>query len=144
MPPITTEAEAKRELNAMTRKYPDATRKGWEARKNYAKQLGIETKDFKLGLGPQLDRLTGLIRGVKEINAVVPVDARSVKAFPGEIAKTRKIINAYAKILGPKPKTSDLTFYGWYAIHEGLKSVTSWLDQVQRTAEVLARKQPAK
>jgi hypothetical protein len=43
--------EAKAKANAIAHKYPDTTRKAWEARKEFAKECGIDIKVFNKGLG---------------------------------------------------------------------------------------------
>jgi hypothetical protein len=96
--------EAKAKANVIAHKYPDTTRKAWEARKDFAKECGIDIKVFNKGLGPQYDKLVAVLRGVKEIDAYVPVDERSIKALRTEQQKLDQIITTYRGCHQPKAK----------------------------------------
>lgn len=135
------EAQAKAKVGELGRKYPDTTHKGWEARKAFAKECGIDVKVFNKGLGPQYSRLAGFIKGVKEVNALVPVDDRSFKAFPAEKAKLDRIIKAYQGIVTPNLRIDKgVQYYGWWALDQGLKDMQAWADGVAKQAKELAAK----
>ena len=129
--------EAKAKANALAHKYPDTTRKGWEARKAFAKECGIDVKVFNKGLGPQYDRMVGVLRGVKEINSYVPVDERSINSLHPEQAKLDRIITAYRAITTPKmkPVKHEPQWYGWYMLDSGLDDMQRWAKDVIRKAD---------
>jgi hypothetical protein len=129
--------EAKAKSNLLQRKYPDATRKGWEARKEFAKECGIDIKVFNKGLGPQYDRFVGVIRGVKEINAYVPVDERSIKQLRTEQQKLGQIVTAYLAITKPKtkPVEHEPQWYAWWQLNNGLEGIQSWAKDVIKKAD---------
>lgn len=142
--------EAKAKANAIAHKYPDTTRKAWEARKAFAKECGIDVKVFNKGLGPQYDRLVGVLRGVKEIDAYVPVDERSIKSLRAEQQKLDQIITSYRAITTAKqkPVKHEPQWYGWYVLDSGLRSLQSWardgIRQVDADLQDRERKQRAK
>jgi len=138
--------EAKARCNTISHKYPDATRKGWEARKTFAKECGIDVKVFNKGLGPQYERFVGVMRGVKEINSYVPLDERSVKQLRTEQQKLNQIVAAYLAITKPKtkPVKHEPEWYAWWALNDGLKGLQDWSADVIKKADAhladLARK----
>jgi hypothetical protein len=130
-------AQAKAKYNKIAHQYPDTTRKGWEVRKAFAKECGIDVKIFNKGLGPQYDRFLGIVRGIKEIHAIVPADERSIKQLHPERDKLKKIVKGYHDITKPKttPAREDPLWYGWYALNHGLEDMEKWADQVVRDAD---------
>jgi hypothetical protein len=142
--------EAKNKANAISHKYPDTTRKAWEARKAFAKECGIDIKVFNKGLGPQYERLVGVLRGVKEIDAYVPVDERSIKTLRAEQKKLDQIITSYRAITTPKqkPVKHEPQWYGWYVLDSGLRSLQSWakdgIRKVDADLQAREREQRAK
>lgn len=140
---IANEAQAKAGLRTLTGKYPDGTRKGWEARKKFAAECGVDVKRFNRGLGPQYDRVAGLVRGVKEVNATVPVDERSFKAFPTETSKLIQIIKTYRAQLQPPAKPADgVRYYGEFALLQGLGDMEKWATEAAKWAAAEAKKRP--
>src|SRR3954454_23579991 len=96
--------EAKVKSNAISHKWPDATRKGWEARKAFAKECGVDVKVFNKGLGPQYERFVAVMRGFKEVDKLAGIDERSVKQLRTEQVKLNQIVTAYLTITKPKTK----------------------------------------
>jgi hypothetical protein len=142
--------EAKVKCNTISHKYPDATRKGWEARKTFAKECGIDVKVFNKGLSAQYDRFVGIIRGIKEINAYVPVDERSIKQLHPEQKKLLQIVTAYLAITKPKtkPVKHEPQWYAWWALNDGLEGMQTWAKDViakaDKHVEDLKRKEQMK
>ena len=139
--------EAKAKANVIAHKYPDTTRKAWEARKEFAKECGIDIKVFNKGLGPQYEKLVGVLRGVKEIDAYVPVDERSIKLLRTEQQKLDQIIKGYLAITTPKqkPVKHEPQWYGWYVLETGLERLQNWakdgIRNVDNALQERARKQ---
>lgn len=139
--------EAKAKANAIANKYPDTTRKAWEARKEFAKECGIDIKIFNKGLGPQYDKFVAVLRGVKEIDAYVPVDERSIKSLRTEQQKLDQIITSYRAVTTPKQKPAkhEPQWYGWYVLERGLVRLQTWakdgIRQVDNSLQERARKQ---
>jgi hypothetical protein len=142
--------EAKAKANFIEHKYPDTHRKAWEARKEFAKECGIDIKVFNKGLGPQFDRFVAVLRGVKEIDSYVPVDERSIKSLRSEQAKLDQIVTAYRTITTPrqKPVKHEPQWYGWYVLDKGLARLQSWakdgIRQMDNQLEDRKRKVPTK
>jgi len=130
-----SQADAK--FKAIDRQYPDTTRKGWEVRKAFAKECGIDVKVFNKGLGPQYDRLNGLAKGVMEINAFVPADERSFKSLRSEKDKLERIIKDYRRITKPKADSAgnDVPGVGWLALDGGLSNMQYWADGLIKTSD---------
>jgi len=129
--------EAKTKSNLIARKYPDANRKGWEARKTFAKECGVDVKVFNKGLGPQYERFVKVMKGVMEIDSYVPVDERSIKQLRAEQQKLNQIVTAYLAITKPKtkPVVHEPQWYAWYSLNDGLKGLKMWSEEVIKKAD---------
>ena len=134
---MMTFSQADAKFKALDRQYPDATRKGWEARKAFAKDCGIDVKVFNKGLGPQYDRLNGLAKGVMETREYVQLDERSFKSLRSEKDKLERIIKEYRKITKPKADSAgnDAPGVGWLALDGGLSNMQGWADSLIKTSD---------
>src|SRR5215475_15178696 len=116
---MMNQAQAYSKAKAIGDRYPPESRKGWEARKAFAKECGININVFNKGLGPLLDRLVGLVKGIAETNEYVQLDERSFKSLRSEKAKLDGIVNGYIKITKPNVDnrgyalTNDAPGVGW-------------------------------
>jgi hypothetical protein len=115
----------------------DTNHKGWEAKKAFAKECGIDVKVFNKGLGPQYDRLNGLAKGVMETREYVQLDERSFKSLRSEKDKLERIIKEYRKITKPKADAANNTVvdYGWMSLDEGLADMQKWADDLIKTSD---------
>jgi len=138
-------AQAKAKYQALGRKLKDTNRKGWEIRKAFAKECGIDVKVFSKGLGPQFDRFVAVVRGVMDIKAYVPVDERSLKSLYPEKAKLDQIFKTYAAVIKPntKPATTP-QYWGWTALDDGLRDMQNWADDVIKTSDKRIKELQAK
>lgn len=113
------------------------TRKGWEAKKAFAKECGVDVKVFNKGLGPQYDRVFGLSKGVMETREYVQLDERSFKSLRSEKLKLDGIIKEYRKITKPKADaaSNNVLDYGWMSLDGGLEDMQTWADDLIKTSD---------
>jgi hypothetical protein len=112
-------------------------RKGWETKKAFAKECGVDVKVFNKGLGPQYDRLAGLAKGVMETREYVQLDERSFKSLRSEKAKLDGIIKEYRKITNRQAHASLKTVldHGWMSLDNGLANMQKWADDLIKTSD---------